>query len=232
MWRFVAPLALAACGLLLVTSARAADGTDLRGSGLTQLSDLIRAEERRSLELSEQVDELAAQVDELTRRGSDHDTGTDPLEEQLRLEAGVSPVYGPGLSVTLDDAPLPADGRDDSGIEQYIVHQQDLEAVINALWAGGAEAMMVMDQRIISTSSVKCIGSVLLLQGKRYAPPYTITAIGDPDVLEAALNESSGVQNYRYFADLLGLGYDVESSDEIHMPGYDGSIGVSLETAS
>src|SRR5690606_41382455 len=63
--------------------------------------------------------------------------------------------------------------------DDLVVHQQDLEAVINALWAGGAEALMVQDQRITSLSSVRCVGNVLLLHGRHYSPPYRISAIGD-----------------------------------------------------
>lgn len=158
-WRFAAPLALAACGLLLVVSARAAEGEDLRGSGHAQLGDLIRAAEQRTNELSETLDQLAAEVEELTesRSGGTLSRRQQELEE-LEDYAGLNPVQGPGLTVALDDAPRPAGPQvlaEGYLPEDYIVHQQDLEAVINALWAGGAEAMMVMDQRIISTSSVK-----------------------------------------------------------------------------
>jgi uncharacterized protein YlxW (UPF0749 family) len=232
MWRFIAPLALGLCGVLLVTSARAADGSDLRGSGLTELSDLVRVEERRTQELSAEIDQLAAEVDELTEGGAEEAGRNGDVDEELRATAGLSAVQGPALSVTLDDAPIPERRTEGTEVEDYIVHQQDLEAVINALWAGGAEAMMLMDQRIISTSSVKCVGPVLFLQGKRYAPPYTVTAIGDAAALQAALDESPGVREYERYADLLGLGFEVTSLEQITMPGYDGAIGISPETAS
>ena len=62
-----------------------------------------------------------------------------------------------------------------------------MQAVVNALWAGGAEAMMIQDQRIISTSAVRCVGNTLILQGRVYSPPYRIRAIGDPDALRRTL---------------------------------------------
>lgn len=86
-------------------------------------------------------------------------------------------VEGPGLVVTLDDSPLWENMVDSSGstsnINDYVVHQQDIEAVVNALWAGGAESMMIMDQRVLFNSAVRCSGNVLLLQGKsirRHSP--------------------------------------------------------------
>lgn len=230
-WRFAAPLALAACGLLLVTSAKAADGRDLRGSGIAELGDVVREAELRGEELSETAEQLRTEIDALT-----DDEAPEKSDEQEDIEefaelAGMTPVEGPGVQVTLSDAPEPLGLEEDQNLEDYIVHQQDLEAVINALWAGGAEAMMVMDQRIIATSSVKCIGPVLYLQGRRYGPPYVISAIGDTDAMTAALNESQGVAEYRAYADQIGLGYERSVMENISVPGYEGPLGVSEETA-
>lgn len=228
-WRFASPLALAACGLLLVTSAKIADGTDLRGSGHAELGDLIREAELRGEGLSATAEQLRAEIDTL----SDDDSLSDeqkPLDEFAEM-AGLTPVEGPGLQVTLSDAPEPLSLEADQNLEDYIVHQQDLEAVINALWAGGAEAMMVMDQRIIATSSVRCIGPVLYLQGRSYGPPYTISAIGDVNEMLVALDESPGVTEYRAYANEIGLGFDIAIQENISMPGYEGPLGVSAETA-
>ncbi|MGH8823390.1 MAG: DUF881 domain-containing protein [Jiangellaceae bacterium] len=235
-WRFVAPVALALCGALLVTSARAADGNDLRPGQHTDLADLVRAEERRTLELAAEVEELSDEVDALTAEKAS--AGVGDLQRQideLQPIAGFTAVEGPGLTVRLDDAPLPATDEElapGTQLDDYLVHQQDLEGVINALWAGGAEAMMVMDQRIVATSTIRCVGPVLLLQGRRYAPPYTITAIGDTDALEDALDESDDVTNYRQYADFIGLGYQVDRERSVTLPAYAGPIDVSGDVGS
>ena len=97
------------------------------------------------------------------------------------------------MSVTLADAPRSADRLLPEGTspDDVVVHQQDVQGVVNALWAGGAEAMQIMDQRVIATSAVRCVGNTLILQGRVYSPPYTITAIGDPERLSQALDDSS-----------------------------------------
>lgn len=230
-WRVLAPIALAACGVLLVTSAQAS-GNAFRGTGISEMSDLVRAEDRRAEELAAEVSELSAQVDELAAASSVDSPGEAEALELLRAHAGMTPVRGPGLTVTLDDAPLPDDGTAEFDLDAYLVHQQDLEGVINALWAAGAEALMVQDQRIISTSSVKCIGPVLFLQGRVYPPPYTVTAIGDADAMLAALDESPSVTAYKAYVDWIGLGYATEVRDELVMPGYDGPRGVNVGTAT
>ena len=111
-----------------------------------------------------------------------------------------------------------------------MVHQQDVQGVVNALWDGGAEAMMLMDQRVISTSAVRCVGNTLILQGRVYSPPYVITAIGNPAALKKALDDSPQVAIYRQYVDAIGLGYDVRTSPERTFPAYAGSI--NLQNAS
>ena len=83
--------------------------------------------------------------------------------------------------------------------DDFVVHQQDLQAVVNALWHGGAEAIQVMDQRIVSTSAVRCVGNTLILQGRVYSPPFVVTAIGDQRQLRAALDHEPGVQLFKEY---------------------------------
>jgi uncharacterized protein YlxW (UPF0749 family) len=226
-WKFLAPVVLAGCGVLLVISAKAADGDDLRGSDIVEFSDLVRTEERRVEELQARVDDLSSDIEDLTAsQGNSETDEIDRQTEEVMPAAGLTPVEGPALSVTLDDAPIPGNLDEDSefNIEDYIVHQQDLEGVINALWAGGAEAMTVMEQRMVSTSTVRCVGSVLLLNGRTFYPPYTITAIGDAGAMRDALDESLAVREYRAWADRVGLRYDVTDEDTVTMPAYTGTI--------
>src|SRR3569833_1449764 len=82
----------------------------------------------------------------------------------------------------------------DPSPDDLVVHQQDVQAVGNALWAGGATGMQIMDQRLISTSAVRCVGNTLILQGVVYSPPFRITATGAPDRLRAALDASPEIQ--------------------------------------
>ncbi|MCZ3389224.1 MAG: DUF881 domain-containing protein [Actinomycetia bacterium] len=222
VWRVLVPVVLLLIGLLLATSARLAAGTDLRAERRTDLVDLIRAEQARVEAKTSTVSELQDQLD--AAANAEVPAATDP-----ELEALISQVDGPGLTVTLEDAPIPADGVPDGyNAEDYIVHEQDVQAVINALWAGGAEAIGVMDQRLIATSAVRCVGSTLLLHGQVYAPPYTVTAVGPTDRLQRALDVSPRVAVYRQYADLLGLGFDVSESDAVTVPAYEGPLAAQL----
>jgi uncharacterized protein YlxW (UPF0749 family) len=230
-FRLAVTLVLLFTGALFASSAGNSRGQDLRPSSSTDLVDLIRAQSLETRTLSERADRLRKDVDRLTASGS-----TDPaLEQQLeRLSSvvGLTPLQGPGLTVQLDDAPLPPDGMPVSGTtyDDYVIHQQDVEGVMNALWRGGAEAMSVMDQRIISTSAVRCVGNVLILNGQVFSPPYEIRAIGDPAELSRALTNEPAVVTYLQWVERLGLGYKVTRHKVTTVPPYQGSIDLQHVT--
>jgi uncharacterized protein YlxW (UPF0749 family) len=102
--------------------------------------------------------------------------------------------------------------------------------VVNALWLGGAEAMMLMDQRVISTSAVRCVGNTLLLQGRVYSPPYRITAIGNVQGMRTALDNSAAVQIYKEFVNVFQLGYDVRDAGQPTFPAFTGSLDLRYAT--
>ena len=104
-------------------------------------------------------------------------------------------------------------------VDDIVVHQQDVQAVVNALWRGGAEAMMIQDQRIISTSAVRCVGNTLILQGRIYSPPFVVSAMGDQAAMRAALDADPQVAVYRQWVDAVGLGYEV-TTGEGEFPAY------------
>ena len=131
-------------------------------------------------------------------------------------------LSGSGVKVTLDDSPLWENAVNNNGttanINDYVIHQQDVESVVNALWAGGADALMIMDQRVLFNSAVICSGNVLSLHGKKYSPPFTISAIGDPQRLRAALNDSEAITILKQYVTAFGIGYKVENAEDLQFP--------------
>lgn len=231
-WRLLVPVVFGAAGMLFVTSAATAKGTDLR-AGRSDLGDLIRRQQHALQEQSRQLTALQQEVLRETASEASRDgrvAGAQAAADALAGPAGLQEVTGPGITVALDDAPRPADGQTPTGVppDYLVVHQQDVQAVVNALWAGGAEALQLMDQRVISTSAVRCVGNTLILQGVVYSPPFVITAIGDPDALKKALDDSPTVQIYKQYVDAYDLGYTVKTPSSIVIPAYQGSLGLKL----
>ena len=210
-------------GVLFGTSAALARHDEIGGP--LDLADLIEQRAQQVQELAERADELDAEVEGLRAERASSRTGRIIQEaEQLATGVGLAKVSGPAVAVTLDDAGYSLDTIPEGySVDDVVVHQQDLQGVINALWAGGAEAIMVMDQRIVSTSSVQCVGATLYLQGRVYSPPYTVTAVGDPESMLAALETDPVVSTYRAWADAVGLGYAVEELGETELPAFAGT---------
>ena len=227
----VALMALVA-GLLLSTTAVTARGTDLRSDRRLQLSDLL-VRQRVDLQQRElAAADLRAQVQQATERSAARDERTAAQRRQVApvaLAAGLVPVRGPALTVDLDDAPPSATSSDP---DDLVVHQQDVQAVVNALWAGGAEAMTLMGQRVISTSAVRCVGNTVVLHGKVYGPPFVVTAIGDRQAMRSALAREPGVELFRRYVEEFGLGYRVQAQDDVLLPAYTGTVELPSSTAA
>ncbi len=225
VWRLATPAVFATAGVLLVTSAVTSQGTDLRPGRYDSLADLAQQESVRVTDLRAQVKVLQADVEELSA-GLDSDA-LEQLEaraETLAGPAGLSAVRGPGLTVSLDDAPEKFREAAGEQVADTIVHQQDLQAVVNALWAGGAEAMTLQGQRVVTTTAVKCVGNTVILHGVPYSPPYVVRAIGDPDALQRSLEASRYIQAYLEAVDAYELGWAVSSDRRITAPPYTGPV--------
>ncbi|WP_329157173.1 DUF881 domain-containing protein [Streptomyces anulatus] len=218
----------ALAGLIFVTSANTAKGTNLRSdSSLLKLSDLIRERSEKNGELNDSVAGARADIDALAQRDDGSTKAEDARLKALEKAAGTTKITGDSVSVTLDDAPPDATanpGYPEPQPNDLVIHQQDLQAVVNALWQGGARGIQVMDQRLISTSAVRCVGNTLILQGRVYSPPYKVTAVGDPGKLKQALNDSTAIQNYLLYVKAYGLGWKVDENDAVTLPGYSGTV--------
>lgn len=210
-------------GLLMTVAAFAARGTDLRADRNANLRDLIVSQGHRNEQLRTDVDRLRAETEQMGDGGGPG--GHDSRLARVEHGAGLRAVGGPGVRVTLTDAPndvKPA-GVDDDAL---VVHQQDIQAVVNALWAGGAEAMSIQGQRVIATTGIKCVGNTVVLHGVPYAPPYLIEAIGDAGRMRASLDGNDAVRVYRQYVDAYGLGYSVEDVNQLQLSAFSGSWGI------
>lgn len=227
-WRVLVPVVCLVAGFGFAASAHDAQGTDLRPPGTANLRDLVRAAEAQVRLADAHLAGLQKQVGAATRTAGDNDTAVARAQERvtpLRAPGGLLAAHGPGILVVLDDAPQSSQstGADPN---QLVVHQSDMQAVVNALWAGGAEAMSVAGQRIIATSAVRCVGNTLLLNGEVFSPPFRVAAIGASRTMAAALDASPGVDLYKQAAGYYGLGYTVETTDDIEVPAYTGPVGL------
>jgi uncharacterized protein YlxW (UPF0749 family) len=222
-WRIGVPLVCLLAGLLLAATHGVSGGTEIRRSDAPRLVDLVREAQSSVSRLSSQREALTNKIDSAHGRSSN--TALAAMLKraaELAGEADMDPVHGPGLVVTLNDAQRDANGRfpRDASPDDLVVHQQDIEAVLNALWSSGAEAIQMQDQRIIATSVPRCVGNTLLLNGRTYSPPYVITAIGNAAAMQAALAAAPLVTLYKQYVVRFGLGYHEEAKPDVQIAGH------------
>jgi uncharacterized protein YlxW (UPF0749 family) len=229
VWRFGVPVVCLCAGLLLAATHTASGGNEIRRSDAPRLVDLVR-------DAQQSVDRLAGERDAMVSQIDNHHGGSPGVDaalvaithraDVLAADAGLDPMRGPGLVVTLTDAQRDAEGRfpGDASPDDLVVHQQDVQAVLNALWIAGAEGVQMQDQRLIGTSAPRCVGNTLLLNGRTYGPPYVITAVGDVAAMRAALAAAPLVTLYKQYVVRFGLGYTEEPRDSVELVGYPASV--------
>ena len=219
------------CGGLFVISAQSSQGTDLRPGRYDDLASLVDGEADRYQGLTEDVADLTDEVAELTDQVDDDAVQRLQAEvDELRDPAGLVKRTGAGVQVTLSDAPAELLEATPGDRRLLVVHQQDIQAVVNALWKGGAEAVTVEGQRVISTTGIKCEGSFVLLQGVPYPNPYVIEAVGDIQRLTGSIADDEYLKIYRQQSEDpdIAVGWDLEIKDEVNAPAYDGLLALSF----
>ncbi|RFD78454.1 hypothetical protein AXE77_04935 [Gardnerella vaginalis] len=214
---FAVAIAVFLTGYLFVTNLR----VNKTAFVTSNTSQMVELNSQRTKSLREDIKSLDSKISLLNKtlvsntndNVSSSDTGSSTVLPKLQ---------GPGIVVTLNDSPLwkgVVNGSGTSGnINDYVIHQQDIESVVNALWRGGAEAMTIQDQRVLFNTAVICIGNVLMLQGHQYSPPYKISAIGPVDNMVNALNTSPAIRTYKEYVSSFGLGWKVEKKENLRFP--------------
>jgi uncharacterized protein YlxW (UPF0749 family) len=194
------------------------------------ISSVQELEKQRDV-LKSQVESNRDQISKYEKRAAENQgiqTAFSKELEKVRLIAGLTDVKGSGLIITLADNPKYPQDDDPNN---YVIHDYDIRIAVNSLWAGGAEAISVNDQRLISTSSVRCAGSTILLNANRLVTPYVIKAVGNPARMLDAINDDDNSR--RLFNEVMtyyGLTAEIKQSNDVSIKGYSG--GLLVENAS
>lgn len=224
-WVFQVTLLCIVLGMLLALSLKTQ--REARKYGIQGRTTALSAEsanlKKQNADLLKEKADYQARYEELAGKiGSKQGEG-EAVKEALttaKMLAGTVPVHGRGIIVTLQDSPqLNKSETRQEVIEDYVVHDYDIREVVNELFSAGAEAVAVNDQRLVTTSSIRCAGPVILVNTRRMAPPYKIRAIGAPDTLKGALEMQGSAAEMLFLLDMIL----VEKSEDVTVPAYEGS---------
>jgi uncharacterized protein YlxW (UPF0749 family) len=224
--RVAVPLAAALLGFLAVLAASQPE-QPLRETRRLELADLIRQEGARVERLRAQVGSLERSLEDLAQGSGTDLGGLTRRLGALESVAGAASLEGPGVVVRLDDS---GSARSPTGDpNDLLVHEGDIQTVVNALWSAGAEAVAVAGQRLTGLSAVRCTGNTLLLHGRVHVPPYVIGAIGDPRGLTTALPAQPGMDRLLAAVESFGIRLAIETAT-VRIPG--GGSPATLKLAS
>ena len=171
---------------------------------------------------SEEITKLREDKKRLENAIASGDAGKEALNASLQeahVYAGLTEVAGPGVQITLQDSKKqPTFGQNP---EQYLIHDRDINEVINELRSAGAEAISVGTQRVVNSTAVRCVGPVALVNDVKEGAPFVVRAIGDPDTMLSALNITNGVlDNIRRCDPMMAR---AEKIDKLRLPAFAGN---------
>ncbi len=185
-----------------------------------KLQEKLLEEQTQIQMLEEQLQNIKQRVSEFEKKmGQSEYQAKEILQqlEEVRMWAGLVPVTGKGIMVTMSDSTsLPENGN----MNDYIVHEENIRQVVNELFAAGAEAISINGQRLTTNSAIRCVGPTVLVNEIKTVPPFQISAIGDSNTLVTALEMPGGViQNLNEWTN---IDVKVEKKERIDLPAFTG----------
>ncbi|MGA4691950.1 DUF881 domain-containing protein [Rhodococcus sp. AB351] len=208
-------------GVAYAQNADVQAGTD---STRAEILDSLRAGDERIDALTARRDELGAATDERrTALFSDGVDGASILDELRDAEtaAAATPVHGPGITVTLTEPAARPNLSDAARLEDRptaLVLDRDLQSVVNALWAAGAEAVEVGGVRVGPGVTIRQAGGAMLVDNRPVFSPYTVSAVGSPSRLQTSFVVSDAYLRIAGIQQLYGVGFTLAEEDDLELP--------------
>jgi uncharacterized protein YlxW (UPF0749 family) len=169
--------------------------------------------------LEQTVADLERDILEIETRQLDNAAVNSELRESMatmRSAAGTGAVQGPGVVVEVDDAENGADGGSSGAVTNVL--DIDLQQVVNGLWAAGAEAVSINDQRVTAMTAIRSANDVILVNFRPLEPPYEVRAVGDSRTLGSRFLEGPGGQWLLDASSTAGIQFDIRNDDSLTLP--------------
>lgn len=211
-----------AVGLLLTLSAvETSRNADLQAASRAQVISRIQANDEALQQERERLQELresnAAAEAALVDLGGNLSQAA-ARAERIGAQAGFTAVSGPGIRITFDNA-------EHADPTTEWVRDSDIAALVNALWSAGAEAIAINGQRLTGVGGIRNVGTNVEINSTAIAPPYVVTAIGNPDTLAADLLNSEGGNEFFGLAQQFGWNADPRQATEVRIPAAPAGLG-------
>jgi uncharacterized protein YlxW (UPF0749 family) len=187
-----------------------------------ELVKIVETREARATDLETRLASLRKQLTNVAAA-----TGESKLAELRRVAdrigelSGAAPVSGPGLLVRVADAPNAERGSSDPDTR---IQDVDIQAIVNALWEAGAEAIAINGQRLVATSAIRSAGAAVLVNFRVISSPYRVAAIGDERAMQRRFETSVIARRFQGWAETFGLGFSFERRRSLELPAFTGTL--------
>lgn len=197
----------------------------------TSLIEQVDQASEHSTELEDEVSELENDILEIETRAGQNVVAGEELRELMasaQAAVGTAPVTGPGIVVTVNN-PESEGQFDECDPSLQVVLDYDLQQVLNGLWAVGAEAVSINDERVTPLTAMRAVNDVILVNIRPIAPPYVISAIGDPQRLAGDFLDGPGGKYLQQIFQSCGIQFTIENRESLRLPRGAASLQVAQQ---
>lgn len=149
--------------------------------------------------------------------------------EKLKVEMGLAAARGSGVQIALDDG-LFVNRQSADKMAESLIHASDLRDMVNILRSAKVDAIAINDQRIIASTPINSVGNTILVNNFHLLPPFTVTAIGDPELILQRLNDPSALPDLQKRLKDLNIRFAAEVKDGLTAPVYNGNLPLKFLT--
>lgn len=225
-WHLSLAVVFLILGILLSTSFYAQKKWDINpGPRKKKLIDFIKNQDRQRRKVEYDLKILRDKVEGFQKQVADREgeMGTFGKEiDALKELAGLTLIEGKGIEIVISDADDVPGNRDPNN---YIVHDYDLQIIVNALWQGGAKAIAINGQRFVSTTAIRCAGTTVMVNSKPLGSPYKVVAVGDQVRLTSILDEDEDAnQLIKNYSKTYDIPVNIAKVESVKVPAYNGSL--------
>ena len=213
-------------GLLVGTAFRTQQRWQLRDAVRKQrLVDVVRSQEKRGALLEAQLRSVrgrVAGIESLAAKRRGELSSFTAETKKLSIMAGLTPISGDGVQIIIGDATrVPGNGDPFN----YVVHDYDLQILVNAIWGGGAKAIAINGERLTAITGIRGAGATILVNNKPIGSPYKIVAVGPvSSLIRAIRTDPDAKQLLGTYARSFNLVTQVAKGENLTVSPYRGAI--------
>jgi len=186
--------------------------------------DLLKSYNDDQAVLKNKILNLRKEIDDKQKQsGASVQKNNLDVLEQLKQAIGLESTKGNGVVINLNDSPF-AQRANTQGSDEFLVQAADLRDLVNLVFSAQADAVSINDQRVVASTPISSVGNTILVNNTHVLPPFTISVIGDKDLLLQRLNDPTALPDLEKRAKGQKIEYGFQPQANLVIPIYSGDF--------